>query len=425
MANEIQQIDFDSVPGAGWFNISFGGETTSNLAYNANDGDVQSALEALTSIGSGNIAVTGDFSDGFTLTFQGSLANTNVAQVTVFSTLAADGAVAANHYWALTSDGSDAIGGADATVTGSISGSGLQCDGASVVATASDLGMARGSTPRSIGFTYTAPSSEVASSGTPGQQDVWTMSWTPGDGSGTWNVNVDGTDYSCDSANGVNVGIPNCTVSGGGGSQTLTFSDDTEHSLSVDSDVAGDDFDPSPSVGETQPYEPGIPGYIPRDTYAVTYGTLAGLGLWALGDYQGEWFMTTDSPNVMGGTVDTGTHRLVYTFDGTTTSIYLDGSLLASATPSTNTLLSGQISFGGIPGYGGYTSGVLAGVFQANWCLDATQAAAATGSAAYQLPIVITPSTTRDGSAGGGFGCVVNSPIINSKAILQPVRGLA
>jgi hypothetical protein len=89
MANEIKRLyfgfDYAPVEAAnveeGTYTLSFGGYTTSDLDYNANAATVQTALEGLTSIGSGNVGVTGN-SNGFTITFQGALADTDVGALT-------------------------------------------------------------------------------------------------------------------------------------------------------------------------------------------------------------------------------------------------------------------------------------------------------------------------------------------------------
>lgn len=47
------------VAGSGTFTLSFGGQTTSAIAHDANAATVQSALAALSSVGSGNVTVTG------------------------------------------------------------------------------------------------------------------------------------------------------------------------------------------------------------------------------------------------------------------------------------------------------------------------------------------------------------------------------
>ena len=53
----IQSLTVDA--SGGQFKLSFGGDTTADLAYNASAAQVQSALRALPSIGAGNVSVTG------------------------------------------------------------------------------------------------------------------------------------------------------------------------------------------------------------------------------------------------------------------------------------------------------------------------------------------------------------------------------
>jgi hypothetical protein len=55
--NEIERITVNA--GGGTFTISHGGDTTGPIPFNASAGEVQSALVALPSIGSGNVAVKG------------------------------------------------------------------------------------------------------------------------------------------------------------------------------------------------------------------------------------------------------------------------------------------------------------------------------------------------------------------------------
>jgi hypothetical protein len=91
MANEQQRIYFDSAltPGnplgsVGSFTLTFGGNTTGPIQWDYTDTAVaiQSALEMLAGIGSGNVLVT--YEDGPTLLveFKGALANTNVGAMT-------------------------------------------------------------------------------------------------------------------------------------------------------------------------------------------------------------------------------------------------------------------------------------------------------------------------------------------------------
>lgn len=77
--NEQQTITIDAAGGT--FTITFGGQTTTALAWNAAANVVQAALEALSTIGTGNITV-GLVGLVYTLTFRNALGNTNVAAVT-------------------------------------------------------------------------------------------------------------------------------------------------------------------------------------------------------------------------------------------------------------------------------------------------------------------------------------------------------
>ncbi|MFN0020615.1 MAG: putative toxin, partial [Pirellulaceae bacterium] len=87
--SEVQRVGFTASVGlgGGTFTLSFGGNTTSALSYTASAATVQSALEGLASIGSGNVSVvkTTDTSTSkiYTVTFQGSLAAANQSQITI------------------------------------------------------------------------------------------------------------------------------------------------------------------------------------------------------------------------------------------------------------------------------------------------------------------------------------------------------
>jgi hypothetical protein len=88
MANEIQEIfaGSQSVPIAwsdlisGEYDLTFGGDAASNMQHSDSAAAVQSLLEGLASIGSGNILVTAT-ATGFTYEFQGALANTDVSVI--------------------------------------------------------------------------------------------------------------------------------------------------------------------------------------------------------------------------------------------------------------------------------------------------------------------------------------------------------
>lgn len=74
--NEVQTLTITGTPTGGTFRLTFNGVETANIAYNANAAAVQSALEAISSIGTGNVLCGGGALPGtpVTITFQGALA---------------------------------------------------------------------------------------------------------------------------------------------------------------------------------------------------------------------------------------------------------------------------------------------------------------------------------------------------------------
>ena len=82
--DEVQTITLD--PGVdGSFRLNFGGPSTTAIAVNASAAKVQSALEGLAAIGPGNVSVSGAAGGPWTVTFQGDLAERDVAQLSVDS----------------------------------------------------------------------------------------------------------------------------------------------------------------------------------------------------------------------------------------------------------------------------------------------------------------------------------------------------
>ena len=80
--NEIQRVDItDPLPYGGTFTLTYGANTTAAIAYDATAATVQTALQAIASIGANNATVTG--ANGiFTIEFIGTLANTSLALMT-------------------------------------------------------------------------------------------------------------------------------------------------------------------------------------------------------------------------------------------------------------------------------------------------------------------------------------------------------
>jgi len=80
-ASAVQSIAITGTPTGGTFNLSFGGQTATGIVYNATNTAIQTALQALSSIGTGNVTVTGS-SPTYTVTFTGRLASQPLATMT-------------------------------------------------------------------------------------------------------------------------------------------------------------------------------------------------------------------------------------------------------------------------------------------------------------------------------------------------------
>lgn len=81
--NEVQTLTITGTPTGGTVTLSFYGESTGTIAYNASAGTVQTAFEALPNIGTGNVTAGGGPWPGsaITLTFKGPWAGVNVPLV--------------------------------------------------------------------------------------------------------------------------------------------------------------------------------------------------------------------------------------------------------------------------------------------------------------------------------------------------------
>jgi VCBS repeat-containing protein len=81
--NEVQTIDATGAV-SGTFTLTFDGETTNALPFNAGAAQIQAALEGLANIGAGDVAVAGGpvNTTAVTITFTGNYAATNVALIT-------------------------------------------------------------------------------------------------------------------------------------------------------------------------------------------------------------------------------------------------------------------------------------------------------------------------------------------------------
>lgn len=87
--NEVQSIAITGAPTGGTYTLTYSGQTTAAIAWNATATVVQTALRALTNIGSAGVTCTGGPHPGsaITATFGGDLAGVDVAQMTATASL--------------------------------------------------------------------------------------------------------------------------------------------------------------------------------------------------------------------------------------------------------------------------------------------------------------------------------------------------
>ncbi len=72
--NNVQTVTITGLPTGGNFTLAFNGQQTANIAFNATAATIQTALQALSSIGANNVLVTGSAPGPFFVTFTGALA---------------------------------------------------------------------------------------------------------------------------------------------------------------------------------------------------------------------------------------------------------------------------------------------------------------------------------------------------------------
>lgn len=83
--SEVQTVTLNGAQGGTW-TLTIGGQTTSALAYNISTANLQTAIQALSSVGSGNCTVTGSVGS-YTLTFSNTLGNLAQATASVTNLL--------------------------------------------------------------------------------------------------------------------------------------------------------------------------------------------------------------------------------------------------------------------------------------------------------------------------------------------------
>jgi hypothetical protein len=83
--NEVQRVALQGTVTGGTFTLKFNNQTTAAIAYNADAATMDQRLEALSTIGSGNVSVSKPSSTQWDVTFVGALAGQNIAGIQVGS----------------------------------------------------------------------------------------------------------------------------------------------------------------------------------------------------------------------------------------------------------------------------------------------------------------------------------------------------
>jgi hypothetical protein len=110
---EVQTVTITGTPTGGTFTLTFQGETTAGIAYNATAAAVEAALEALSVVNVGDVTVTGGPGPGtaYTVTFGGQYHGENVAAMTASAASLTGGTSPAVAVTTATGGGSTAVNG--------------------------------------------------------------------------------------------------------------------------------------------------------------------------------------------------------------------------------------------------------------------------------------------------------------------------
>src|SRR3972149_1469011 len=87
--NEVQTIELNDIGAADTFTLTYGGQTTSTITFNADPAtfaaDIQTKLIALSNIGPSDVTVTATDGNSMVVTFVGDLRGRQVTQITITS----------------------------------------------------------------------------------------------------------------------------------------------------------------------------------------------------------------------------------------------------------------------------------------------------------------------------------------------------
>lgn len=244
--NEVQRVNLAHATG-GTFTLTYAGQTTGNVAYNATANTVKLALEALSNIGVGDVAVTGDAGGPYLVSFTGTLSGTNVgvmiangdnldgtAPAIVITTVRA-GVAAVNEVQTLTISGSPTGGSFLITYAGQTTGplpyNATAAAVQAALASLANIGTGNVSVTGSNGGPYA-----IAFIGALGGRNIWQMTASPtGLSGGTPNAVVTTTTPGLRAYNEIqNIKLGSASA----GTFTLTFNGQTTIAIPYNASVA-------------------------------------------------------------------------------------------------------------------------------------------------------------------------------------------
>ncbi|MBW8039377.1 MAG: flagellar hook-basal body complex protein [Planctomycetes bacterium] len=142
--SEVQTVTLatgpDNDPDSGTFTLTYGGETTAAIAWDATAAQIQTALETLSTVSSGDITVSAAIDNGVTFTFVDTLGDPSI--ISMDSSLLKDGGVAITNSFAETTKGFKLQGVLGGNATASLVNGQIRITDATSGYSKSDLTMA-------------------------------------------------------------------------------------------------------------------------------------------------------------------------------------------------------------------------------------------------------------------------------------------
>jgi len=316
----VQDIALTGSPTGGTLTLTFGGQTTGALAYNATATAVQAALQALSSIGSGNVTVTAAPSgSGWEVRFTGALANSYQGVITGTGASLTGGTSPAV---AITTISAGGDAGSAAIVTdplGEVSRTYTDAEGRTV-RTVQDFtnGVVTGTSNATTGYTYNqvgVTSVTAYQSGGGVQVTAYAYGVTTGTGSAINSNDLVGITEYPDGTSGIASSAQEVTTTVNALGQTLTLTDRNGTTHTYTYDVLGRQVsDAVTALGS------GVDGTVRLITTAY--------------DGQGNAYLVTSYSATSGGTIVNQVQRL-YNGLGQLTADYqsASGAVNTSTTP--------------------------------------------------------------------------------------------